>query len=92
MNTPFVPRYPNHPWKRRATIQTKERNTIMSSKRESANETQQHLQTAEKYLQHAEKSAQNTGDTTLHQTVKKLREDTSKTHTDITRKLDNHSG
>ena len=62
------------------------------SKRDSATETQKHLQTAEKHLQAAEQHASGTGDATLQKTVKRLKEETATTHQEITRKLDGKTG
>jgi hypothetical protein len=64
----------------------------MSNKRESAIETNQHLQHAEHHLQQAEKSASGTGDATLQKTVKRLKEETATTHTEIERKMGSQQG
>ena len=64
----------------------------MSTKRESAIDTHKHLKQAEHHLQQAEQSAAGTGDATLHKTVKRLNQEVSQTHQDITRKLDNQTG
>jgi F0F1-type ATP synthase membrane subunit b/b' len=70
----------------------KRKNTMSAATREASQQTQKHLQNAEKHLQSAEQSSQQSGDPSLQQTVKRLREDTTKTHTEIGRKLDNKTG
>lgn len=60
--------------------------------RESAEKTKTNLQVAEKHLKLAEQHAGGTGDSSLQQTVKKLREGTEQTHQEITRKLGKETG
>lgn len=62
------------------------------SKREAAEQTKKNLQTAEKHLQDAEQWAANTGDATLHKTVKRLKEETATTHQEITKKMGSEGG